>query len=147
MTPILRLLLIPRALLVVVFVTHGLGKISGFDAFQDKFQLSTTLIVLLTISELAGAIGMLLGALPIEPWACWATRLAALSIAIGQIGAIVTVRWPNWFEQYYGMEYNVVLLGLCLILVVGHRPPPRRRRDNTRRRAPARTSTPADRPR
>ncbi|MDN5917038.1 MAG: hypothetical protein L0I76_18355 [Pseudonocardia sp.] len=122
MHPAVRsVLLVARLLLTLVFVPHALGKIVAFDAFAEKFGLPTVLIALLCFSELAGVVGVLLGGIVREPFARWMTWLGALSIAVGQVAAVVVVHAPRWFVYSGGMEFNVVLIGLCLMLVLGHR--------------------------
>lgn len=115
------LLWIPRLLLLAVFVTHGFGKITAFQAFQEKFVLPTPIVVLLIMAELGGAVGVVTGGLLPGRLGLYATYAGCFTIAVSQVGAIAYARWPQWFEQYSGMEYNVVLLGLCLLLALGHR--------------------------
>jgi len=115
-----RVLAVARVLLVIVMITHAFGKIQGFDAFADKFNLPPVVIGLLTFAELAGAAGVAIGGFIPGTLGVLATWLGAFAIAITQVGAIVVVHWPNWFYFSNGFEYNFVLLGLCLMLVLGH---------------------------
>ena len=60
--------------------------------------------------ELLCGIAMLLGLL---------TRLAAVGLGVIMVGAIAMVHWPHGFNLGEGgYEYNVVLLGNCIVLML-----------------------------
>jgi uncharacterized membrane protein YphA (DoxX/SURF4 family) len=115
-----RLLWIPRLVCLAVFLSHGLGKITAFDAFQNKFALSTTSVVLLILAEITGVVGLVVGGLLRGRWGLWATWAGTVPLLISQIGAIVVARWPRWFEQYSGGEYNVTLIAVLAVIAIGH---------------------------
>lgn len=118
---LLRLLWLPRLLLFTVFITHSLGKITAFAAFEEKFSLPGPVVVLLILAELCGALGVVTGGLVPGRLGLAATWIGCSTIAVSQIGAIAYVRWPEWFEMYGGAEYNVVLVGTALFLALAHR--------------------------
>lgn len=116
--------LIARLTLVVILVPHALSKITGFSAFLEKFDfLTPALVVLIIIAELGGAIGLVLGAGLPDGLARWVSRASVLAIAAVQVGAAVVVHGGAWF--YFlpgsGLEVNVMVLGLCLIVAVDPR--------------------------
>jgi putative oxidoreductase len=60
--------------------------------------------------QLLGGVAMLLGFL---------TRLAALGLIVIMAGAIATVHWEHGFNLLEGgYEYNVVLIGVGLVLLL-----------------------------
>ena len=68
--------------------------------------------VLVGWGELLGGIAMLIGFL---------TRLAAVGLAVIMVGAIAFVHGKNGFSgspEAPGYEYNVVLLGDCIVLLL-----------------------------
>lgn len=121
MTRLVTLMWIARLVLAGVMIPHGLGKFISMSAFMAKFDLGMTITVLTGIAELAGAAGVLLGGLRSPP--AWLTNLATwlgvLAIATVQVGAIVYDHWGRFFYFLGGVEYNLVLLALCLIVLLG----------------------------
>lgn len=122
MMPLMRALWIPRLLLFIVFLPHGIGKITGFAAFQDKFALPATVTVLLILAELGGAFAVVSGGFLPGRWGVAATWAGAGCLLVSQVGAITYARWPRWleFSPGGGSEYNFVLCGLCVLLIYGH---------------------------
>lgn len=115
-----RLLWIPRLMLLAVFLSHGIGKITAYDAFQDKFALSNTSVTLLILAEIGGSIGVSFGGLLRGRWGLYVTWAGTIPLACSQIGAIVVARWPRWFEQYSGGEFNFTLLAMLAVIAIGH---------------------------
>jgi putative oxidoreductase len=105
--------LILRLCLAAVFIYHGMdlvGKSGGSAWHRD---LPVVQQVLVAWGQLLGGIAMLLGFL---------TRLAAIGLAAIMVGAIALVHWPHGFSlgnpDGPGYEYNVVLIGICLALLL-----------------------------
>ena len=109
-----------RISLASVFIYHGVVKVMDLAAFSQMMGLSTPVAVLVTLAEIAGGVGILVGAFTND----LITRLAGLAIAPVMIGAIVMVHWGRWnflpadgFPAG-GMEFQVVLLLIALFFIV-----------------------------
>lgn len=114
-----------RLALAVAILPHGVTKFSRTDDFMSKFDLSETVSYLSGIAELGGIAAILLGGYLIcrglRSLGLASTSLGLAGIATIQVGAITTVHWGEWW--YYlrpvpGIEYNVVLLLLCAIVMI-----------------------------
>ena len=112
-----------RLALASVFLFHGLGKVPNIPGFAEMMGLPVIVAGLVTFAEVAGGLGILLGAAT-RPLI---TRLAAVAMIPVLLGAIVMVHGPRWSfvptEQFPmgGMEFQVVLLLLAIwFLVVGN---------------------------
>lgn len=112
-----------RVGLASVFLYHGIGKAMDIGAFSQMMGLPMPVAVLVTLAELAGGAGIIVGAFTKDV----ITRLAGLAIAPVMLGAIVIVHWGRWnfmaAEGYPagGMEFQFVLLMIALyFLVVGN---------------------------
>ncbi len=103
-----------------VFVFHGIGKVMAFGAFSQMMGLPTAVAALVTFAELAGGVGIIVGAFTND----LITRLAGLAIAPIMLGAIFMVHWGRWgFEPAEGfpmggMELQVVVLLTALYFLV-----------------------------
>jgi len=103
--------LILRLCLAAVFIYHGMDLVgkSGGTAWNPNLPVWQQ--VLVAWGQLLGGIAMLLGVL---------TRLAAIGLIVIMAGAIALVHWPYGFSlgnpDGPGYEYNVVLIGVCLVL-------------------------------
>ncbi len=109
-----------RISLASVFIYHGVVKVMDLGAFSQMVGLSTPVAVLVTLAEIAGGVGILVGAFTND----LITRLAGLAIVPVMIGAIVMVHWGRWnflpadgFPAG-GMEFQVVLLLIALFFIV-----------------------------
>lgn len=110
--------IILRFALAVVFIYHGLGKVTpeanfGFS-WGDKMELPKVVQVLVAWGEVLGGAACALGIL---------TRFAALGLAAIMVGAIVTVHGAYGFglmqpSGKMGYEYNLVLICVCLALAL-----------------------------
>lgn len=117
----------PRVILAMVFIPHGVGKLVLTDEFADKFALPYTVSIATGVAELLGVALVLAAPLLAEVLHREAlTLLGLLPIVVIQIGAVVLYHLPRWW--YYidppGVEYNLVILGLCAMLAYtasGHR--------------------------
>jgi putative oxidoreductase len=103
-----------------VFVFHGFGKVLDLGGFSQMMGLSTPVAVLVALAEVAGGIGIIVGAFVNDI----VTRLAGVAIVPVMLGAIVMVHWGQWSfmasdtHPAGGMEFQVVLLLLALYFVV-----------------------------
>ena len=103
-----------------VFLFHGLYKVINFGGFSQMMGLPTSVAALVTFAELAGGVGIIVGALTND----LITRLAGLAMAPIVLGAIFMVHWGRWnfapAEEFPmgGMEFQVVLLLTALYFLV-----------------------------
>jgi putative oxidoreductase len=118
------LLFIRIALGIVVFA-HGSQKVFGWfggpgfmgtiESFT-KMNFPLWMVILLMVIELLGSIGLILGFL---------TRLSALGIGISMSVCAYLYHlqngfFMNWFghQKGEGIEYHILVLGICLALLV-----------------------------
>ncbi len=98
--------------LASVFIYHGLYKVMNFEGFSQMMGLPTSVAALVTFAELAGGVGIIVGAFSKD----LITRVAGLAMAPILLGAIFMVHWGQWnfapAEGFPmgGMEFQVVLL-------------------------------------
>ncbi len=103
-----------------VFVFHGIGKAMALGGFSQMMGLPIPVAALVTFAELAGGVGIIVGAFTND----LITRLAGLAIAPVMLGAIFMVHWGRWgFEPAEvfpmgGMELQVVVLFTALFFLV-----------------------------
>ncbi len=106
--------------LASVFIFHGIGKAMALGGFAQMMGLPTPVAALVTLAELAGGVGIIVGAFTND----LITRLAGLAIAPVMLGAIFMVHWGRWgFEPAEGfpmggMELQVVVLLTALYFLV-----------------------------
>ncbi len=108
-------LLLVRAIVGVIFATHGAQKLFGAfggSGLADVVQTMGPLGYPVTIGEFFGGLGLVVGFL---------CRFSAASLIIIMIGAIGMVHGKNgFFLSDGGFEYNLALIGLLApILIVG----------------------------
>ncbi len=103
-----------------VFVFHGIGKAMALGGFSQMMGLPIPVAALVTFAELAGGVGIIVGAFTND----LITRLAGLAIAPVMLGAIFMVHWGRWdfapAEGFPmgGMELQVVVLLTALYFLV-----------------------------
>jgi len=106
--------------LASVFIFHGIGKAMALGGFAQMMGLPTAVAALVTLAELAGGVGIIVGAFTND----LITRLAGLAIAPVMLGAIFMVHWGRWnFTSAEGfpmggMELQVVVLFTALFFLV-----------------------------
>jgi len=109
-----------RISLAGVFIFHGIGKVMNLGGFSEMLGLSTAVVALVAFAELAGGVGIIIGAFTKD----LITRLAGLALAPVLLGAIFMVHWGRWnftpAEGFPmgGMEFQVVLLFTALYFLV-----------------------------
>ncbi len=103
-----------------VFLFHGIGNVMMFGSFSQMMGLPTAVAALVPFAEVAGGVGIIVGAFTND----LITRLAGLAIAPIMLGAIFMVHWGRWdFSPAEGfpmggMEFQVVLLLTALYFLV-----------------------------
>ncbi|WP_378956523.1 DoxX family protein [Pelosinus sp. sgz500959] len=103
-------MLVLRVSLGVIFLAHGLQKISGFEgivAFFASIGLPAILAYVVTAIETIGGACLILGLF---------TRAAAVGIIMIMLGAIFTVKLSKGFLN--GYEFDVSLLAIAMALVL-----------------------------
>ena len=106
--------------LASVFIFHGVGKAANLGGFSEMSGLPTAVAALVTLAELAGGVGIIVGAFTND----LITRLSGLALAPVMLGAIFMVHWGRWSftpaEGFPmgGMEFQVVLLLTALYFLV-----------------------------
>ncbi len=104
-----------RAFVGFVFVAHGTMKLADpMETTQQMaalgFPLPGIAMALATCGELAGGLGLMLGAF---------TRLASLGPLFTMLGAIFAVHWENGlFASDGGWEYPLTLFLVSLVFAV-----------------------------
>ncbi len=108
--------------LASVFIFHGVGKAMNLGGFSDMTGLPTAAAALVTFAELAGGVGIIVGAFTSD----LITRLSALAVAPVLLGAIYMMHWGRWSftpapDEGFpmgGMEFQAVLLLMALYFLV-----------------------------
>ncbi|MCZ6641171.1 MAG: DoxX family protein [Gammaproteobacteria bacterium] len=106
--------------LASVFLFHGIGKVMDLGGFSQMTGLPTAVAALVALAELAGGVGIIVGAFTND----LITRLAGLAITPVMLGAISMVHWGRWdFSAAEGfpmggMEFQVVLLLTAIYFLV-----------------------------
>jgi putative oxidoreductase len=97
----------------VIFIAHGGQKLFGLwggRGLEATIEgMGPVLGYLVSIGEFFGGVGLVLGVL---------SRFSAFWLAVIMIGAIVKVHGKNGLLGDGGFEYNLALLGLCLVTLL-----------------------------
>jgi putative oxidoreductase len=119
-------LLLLRIVLGFLFFVHGAQLVFGWfggsglggsiNAFTEKMAIPVFLAYLAVFSQFFGGLALIFG---------FATRLAALGIAVDMIVAIFLVHLPhglfmNWYgnQKGEGYEYHLLAIVIALTLVI-----------------------------
>lgn len=110
---------IAQGLLTIIYLAVGAMKVFQTQKYQQQMLWSQgkqkSLVVFIGITELAGALGvilpMLTGILP------WLTPIAALGLALVQLLAILTVHVPQ--KDFKHLPLNLFLLALAIFVTAG----------------------------
>jgi putative oxidoreductase len=115
-----------RFALASVFLFHGIGKLAGpggVGGFAGMMSLPLVAAWLVTLAEVGGGLGILVGGLKASP--AWLSRIGGLALIPVMLGAIAMVHWPRWSfvptesHPMGGMEFQVVLLLLAVWFALG----------------------------
>jgi len=105
-------LLFMRLMIGLVFVTSGWSHVSTPEERSKSIGMSKAFTVFLGIAELAGGLGVALGAL---------TQLAAIGLIAVMLGAIYKkiVVWHTgfWGEKTYGWHYDLIFIIMNLVVL------------------------------
>ncbi|OGW41214.1 MAG: hypothetical protein A2010_15415 [Nitrospirae bacterium GWD2_57_9] len=113
-------LLILRVVLGVVFVAHGLPKLTGFSGTMEMFTtnlgIPAVFAFLAIMAEGLGSFGLIAGLL---------TRVAAFGIAVNMLVAVYLMHWQhgffmNWFgnQKGEGYEYHLLVIAIAAALMI-----------------------------
>jgi putative oxidoreductase len=106
-------LLLCRVIVGVIFIAHGGQKLFGLwggRGLEATIEgMGPMLGYLVSIGEFFGGVGLVLGVL---------SRFSAFWLAVIMVGAIVKVHGKNGLLGDGGFEYNLALLGLCLVTLL-----------------------------
>ena len=103
-------MLVLRVVLGIIFLAHGLQKISGFEGIVKWFAsigLPAILVYVVTAIETVGGAFLILGVF---------TRFAAAGIMFVMLGAIFSVKISKEFIG--GYEFDVSLLAMAVALML-----------------------------
>ncbi len=109
-----------RIALASVFVYHGFGKVMNLSGFAEMAELPMPVAALVTFAELAGGVGIIVGAFTND----LITRLAALAIIPVMLGAIIMKHWGQWnfvaseTHPMGGIEFQTVVLLIALYFLI-----------------------------
>ena len=111
-----------RLSLASVFVYHGVLKFENIAGFAQMLSLSTTVVGLVALAEVAGGTLILAGGFKDDKFGDVLTRIGGLLFVPILLGAIVLVHWGRWnfvpSEDFPmgGMEFQVTLLLVSIYL-------------------------------
>lgn len=103
-------MLVLRVALGVIFLAHGIQKISGFDGilkFFSSIGLPVAVAYMVTAIETVGGAFLILGLF---------TRLSAVGISAVLLGSIFTVMLSKGFVG--GYDFNISLLAAAVALIL-----------------------------
>ncbi len=115
--------LLLRLALAAIFIYHGLNLVGGEGnqwgaTWMNKMAAQSGAEPPAPPVQLAAAWGQLIGGIALAVG--FLTRLAALGIIVIMAGAIALVHLPNGFDiTKNGYEYNMLIIVVCVILVLG----------------------------
>ena len=100
-----------RAAIGVIFIAHGSGKFDpGFAGFlTGPLGLPAEMQIPIALAELVPGILLLIGVL---------TRISASLLSIVMLGAIFYVKQAGSLTGDRGVELDLILLAVCLVVIV-----------------------------
>ncbi len=109
------------------FLYHGTGKLLTPAASAESLGIPLAVTLLVGVAEVLAGLGAALSGLEVFPRRELVARLSGLAAAPALVGAIVMVHWPRWSftpspsHPIGGMEFQLLLLGVALTLVLSGR--------------------------
>ena len=113
----------------ITFAGHGAGKLLMPRASADMLDLSLPMVLLVGVAEVLAGIGAIIGGIERVPHRQLVDRLTGIAAVPVLLGAIFLVHWPRWSfvasesHPFGGMEFQVLLLGVALLLLFTARRP------------------------
>ncbi|HEY6011213.1 MAG TPA: DoxX family protein [Nitrospirota bacterium] len=112
-------LTILRLVLGIVFIAHGVPKLTGFSGtmgFFTQMGIPTLFAFLAIMAEGLGGFGLFTGLL---------TRVAAFGIAVNMVVAVYMLHFKNgffmnWFgnQKGEGYEYHLLVVAIAVVLML-----------------------------
>lgn len=103
-----------RCAIAVIFIYHGMPKISKPQMMAQGMGVSSMMVTVLGLVEVLSSIGLILG---------FYTQLSALLLALVMIGAIVmkSLKWGVPFSAMdkTGWEFDLILFVACVSILLG----------------------------
>lgn len=103
-----------RSAIAVIFIYHGIPKISKSQMMAQGLGVSSMMVMVLGLVEVLSSIGLLLG---------FYTQLSALLLALIMIGAIKmkSLKWDVPFSAMdkTGWEFDLILFIACVSILLG----------------------------
>jgi len=105
-------LLLLRLMIGIVFLTSGWSHVKNPAERSQSIGMSKSFTLFLGLAELAGSLGIMLGALQ---------QLAAIGLILIMLGAIYKkiFVWHTgfWGEKASGWHYDLMLVIMCLVVL------------------------------
>ena len=99
-----------RLVVGVIFIAHSIGKFDpGFGGFVASLGLPPELQIPIALAELVPGILLIVGVL---------TRISSTIISMVMLGAIFVVRGAQSLTGDSGVEFDLILLAVCLVIIV-----------------------------
>lgn len=116
-----------RVPFAITFAGHGAGKLLMPAESAQMLGLPEYLVILVGIAEVLAGIGAIVGGIERAPYRTLVNRLTGLAAIPVLLGAIFVAHWPRWSfvasesHPLGGMEFQVLLLGVALVFLLGGR--------------------------
>lgn len=99
-----------RLVVGVIFIAHSIGKFdSGFGGFVVSLGLPPEMQIPIALAELVPGILLIVGAL---------TRISGAILSMVMLGAIFVVKGAQSLTGDSGVEFDLILLAVCLVVIV-----------------------------
>ena len=99
-----------RLVVGVIFIAHSIGKFDpGFGGFVASLGLPPEMQIPIALAELVPGILLIVGVL---------TRISGAIISMVMLGAIFVVKGAQSLTGDSGVEFDLILLAVCLVIIV-----------------------------
>lgn len=99
-----------RLVVGTIFIAHSIGKFDpGFGGFVASLGLPPEMQIPIALAELIPGILLIVGVL---------TRISSAIISMVMLGAIFVVRGAESLTGDNGVEFDLILLTVCLVIIV-----------------------------
>ena len=99
-----------RLVVGAIFIAHSIGKFDpGFGGFVASLGLPPEMQIPIALAELVPGILLIVGVL---------TRISGAIISMVMLGAIFVVKGAQSLTGDSGVEFDLILLAVCLVIIV-----------------------------